>query len=871
MTSPFKFFIAFLILTASIHTACSQNIFSGYVVDSVGNPLSNATVMLYGDSLCKSKMVAYAMTNRAGKFTLSSDRNNGWILIRHLGYQNRILPLKSISNQKISLREERQSLEEIVVKGHYAGVRLSGDTVMFDAEHFKNGFEENVSQLLQKLPGVSVDEDGTVSYGGKIIGTILLDGKDVLTQSSNGMLVNNMQADIIRGVEVIRHYKSNNPMSFNEESDGMALNLKTSKHSKFSGYADGKYGYDNRYRMKTFGILPSEKFSLMAILSSNNIGEPALSFSDYIRKKVSHSSVSGNDVSFSLTGMEAELLYKTQDYFKDKGHLLTIDSKYVPSKNLTLILSTMLYHTDLSGKGSNEEIFFNDSNDVVLNTESANRRHGGIITSYAEVGWRPLRNLIVQTNFNFLTNDIHLRQEETGNTVNANDYNQLNKQAETNFDGNFLTKLLLKNHTLKVGGSVGWHTQNRDFDLSSAYWYLSVSNNGYDDDGYFYHDRIKTHRLLVRANAGDEVSISKNYLLDIHANFDYSHIDDYAERQPNDTALEIIKQLGAEVLFKKVEGKLRYSLGLGCSVYSDVFGKFDKAHLFPRLDLSYSILKNKTITVSYNRTGSLTDFEKISRLYRLDSYYSLTEGADFDGPFQISNQVILSFSDIDAGNNTYIFAHASWERSRHSLTPHIMRDSIVSITRNMIDRATNSYQFFISCDKRYIFGLPLDMKMKVMAFYMTSPSVTNGNISDIDNEKVDFNLKAASRFKFPVNVEISCGYAWLKNHIKNYEQEYITRELTSQARLLFNKGNWRNAVGVEYQTTRVDGYDEELFNLNFSVEYKFKRFAFSVKANNLLHLKTNYWRKTRISEYLSVSEYYRRMPGYLMAGVKYNI
>ena len=137
-----------LIMICQHYCARSQTLVNGYVVNEDGAPVTNATVMLYGDSLCRTKAAAFAITDRNGKFALAAKGQDGWIQVRHLGYQNLILPLKDADDKKLILQEEKNSLEEIIVKGRYTGMRMSGDTVMFDTNHFKNGFEDNVGQLL---------------------------------------------------------------------------------------------------------------------------------------------------------------------------------------------------------------------------------------------------------------------------------------------------------------------------------------------------------------------------------------------------------------------------------------------------------------------------------------------------------------------------------------------------------------------------------------------------------------------------------------------------------------------------------------------------------------------------------------------------
>ena len=54
------------------------------------------------------------------------------------------------------------------VKGNYSGIKTKGDSVIFDVNHFKTGAEENVSDVLRRLPyGMEVSETGKVKYEGE--------------------------------------------------------------------------------------------------------------------------------------------------------------------------------------------------------------------------------------------------------------------------------------------------------------------------------------------------------------------------------------------------------------------------------------------------------------------------------------------------------------------------------------------------------------------------------------------------------------------------------------------------------------------------------------------------------------------------------
>ena len=93
-----------LIMISQHYCAHSQTLVNGYVVNEDGAPVTNATVMLYGDSLCRTKAAAFAITDRNEKFALAAKGQDGWIQVRHLGYQNLFLPLKELKAELLLSR-----------------------------------------------------------------------------------------------------------------------------------------------------------------------------------------------------------------------------------------------------------------------------------------------------------------------------------------------------------------------------------------------------------------------------------------------------------------------------------------------------------------------------------------------------------------------------------------------------------------------------------------------------------------------------------------------------------------------------------------------------------------------------------------------
>ena len=70
------------------------------------------------------------------------------------------------------------------MKSNFYGVSVSGDTVKFKTDYFKDGTEETAGELLNKIPDMEVSENGNVSYAGKPVDKVLMDGKDVFSSGS---------------------------------------------------------------------------------------------------------------------------------------------------------------------------------------------------------------------------------------------------------------------------------------------------------------------------------------------------------------------------------------------------------------------------------------------------------------------------------------------------------------------------------------------------------------------------------------------------------------------------------------------------------------------------------------------------------------
>ena len=93
-------------------------------------------------------------------------------------------------------------MPEINIKGNAMVAKRRGDTLVFAADRFKRADAIKLEELLKHVPGFRVDENGRISFNGKEIKKLLLDGED-LTAENYQLLSRNLRSLMIDSIQVV--------------------------------------------------------------------------------------------------------------------------------------------------------------------------------------------------------------------------------------------------------------------------------------------------------------------------------------------------------------------------------------------------------------------------------------------------------------------------------------------------------------------------------------------------------------------------------------------------------------------------------------------------------------------------------------------
>ena len=154
---------------------------TGVVKDSIGAPLEMANVIAL-DTVAK-KVASYGFTDAKGRFRLDLKKNTTYnIKLSYVGFKeiSTFIKTKETSITKNFTMFEDNMLDGINIVAKMP-VTVKGDTIIYNADSFKNGSERKLKDVLEKLPGVEVNDAGQIEVEGKAVEKIMVDGKEFFT------------------------------------------------------------------------------------------------------------------------------------------------------------------------------------------------------------------------------------------------------------------------------------------------------------------------------------------------------------------------------------------------------------------------------------------------------------------------------------------------------------------------------------------------------------------------------------------------------------------------------------------------------------------------------------------------------------------
>ncbi len=231
MKSSMKYILLLLVSFLAAGNAYGQErILEGIVVD--GTDKESVTGVIVTLSNAENKIIRHATTNSKGEFRISTtaDLEGCTLNFAMMGYEKHTVPVSGITAPiRVELNPAVTNIKEIRIKA--PDISLRNDTLIYDAGKYTAAQDQNIGDVLKRLPGVDVKDNGQIEYQGKPINKLYIEGND-LVGGKHGLATQNISPKDVKSVEVMENHQPIKSLKDIDYSENAAINLKLQDDAK---------------------------------------------------------------------------------------------------------------------------------------------------------------------------------------------------------------------------------------------------------------------------------------------------------------------------------------------------------------------------------------------------------------------------------------------------------------------------------------------------------------------------------------------------------------------------------------------------------------------------------------------------------------
>lgn len=252
----------------------AQTTISGEVHNEKKQPVYNASVMLL--RVADSLPMAYTFSDEKGHYQLVTQSEEAKLLLAVYGF-NLKRQFKEVENKTqtvdFTVVEEALQLKEVSVKSEK--IWGGNDTVNYVVDAFRDTTDIVIADVLKKMPGIEVKDDGKVEYKGKPISKFYIENMDML-QGRYNLATTSIAASDVASVQVMENHQEVRALQNIQFSDNVALNIKLKENAKgtFALMADLGAGWADslQYEGGLTGMYFAKRDQFLGTLKANNSG-----------------------------------------------------------------------------------------------------------------------------------------------------------------------------------------------------------------------------------------------------------------------------------------------------------------------------------------------------------------------------------------------------------------------------------------------------------------------------------------------------------------------------------------------------------------------------------------------------------------------
>jgi hypothetical protein len=868
--------ISLVSLLLSSIISFGQISFKGVISDTLKNPLELASIVAINKET--NGFESYVITDDLGQFKLNLKENTSYnIQISYIGLKtiNDNISTSQVNLVKDYVLKAEFALEEVELV-YKMPVAIKGDTLVYNADAYKNGSERKLEDIIEKLPGVEINESGQIEVEGKVVNKLMVNGKDFFDGDTK-IATKNIPSNAVDKIQVLRNYAEVGQLSsVRNNQDNVAINikLKEGKESFWFGNVTAGTGSapnETLYLAQPKLFYYSPKYSINFIGDLNNIGEVALSRRDIRGFGGGFNTPSRNSgTSINLGDNSLNFLTNQGNALKIENKLATANFSYSPNKALDLSGFLILNNSKILSREVNFVQYSNQNlniPDESTEQDSNERSNQGLVKLSAS--YKP--NFNNQIDYDVLARMSDDKQQQsifssvTGNTnqtdeVTPYNINQNLKYYYTLDEDNIFA--FESQHVLKNEDPIYNAILDNIPNVATAYTNTANAlglNTSLSEYNLGQNRRIKSNQLDAKLDYYHIINSKSNLNLTLGTILSYQAFDSsifqFLEdstmfnptpnfnqgRAKNDINYNFADvYLGLHYRFRT--GKFTFTPGFSVHSYGNKNSQFGETvednffKLLPDFEARIQFKKGESLTLNYSMRNQFTDVTRLAEGLVLNSYNSLQYGEP-DLQNALSNNVSLRYSSFNLFNYTNVFVRAAYSNNI---------DQIRSLTNfeNVI-RTSTFFNSSFADENVNVFGRVQRTFGKIRA--SINASFNYSKINQFIQERRSLNEGFTqtytpgirTNFKVAPNVSINYRYTITNNNQGNRETTFITRAPSIDFDAYILK---KITFKTKYSYTTQDlgnGESQSFQNWNASLSYRKDRDAkweYELNAVNILNI-----------------------------------
>ncbi len=838
------FLILFLFFWGGLQPSLygQEFIIQGQITDSLHKPLAYANIM--AERLTKASKTIFALSDEKGRYSLRLLKKFKYkISVSYMGYKPYIFMLDSLStsqNRNIVLETNNQQLDEVTIITDVA-VKVTKDSIVYKTDKFITGNERKLKDLLKKLPGVEISQNGSISVMGTKVSKVLVEGNTFFGGGTK-FAIENIPADAVDKVTAIKDYQKVAFMKGLTDEQKMVINIKLKQGKKNFIFGDLTAGIGNQqyYYAKSniFYYSPERNFSFIGNI--NNTGQEPITFEDFRHFEQSDtgdldllksSFKSFNEISmfafntpFTKKKQEFAAL-EWQEFFNKK---ITLKSFVVASKNKTLL------------HRFNHNTYFDNFQNLLEETIDNQKKRGNVyLMGKLTLGYKPKifqffeYNLLAKKNNSIVNNDIEAVLNNNNQFIKKDGHKNL-FSIDQDLSGHYkinrhhTLRLLMNDKYTNKKPLNTWQSNNNilsgliplenrpvynihqeDSFLSHIlngeikhYWLINNKNHIYSSFGlHIQQQNLTTKSFQVLQNDSINDFTSANF----NNNFEMKYEDLYI-------GLQYKRRFGKWILKPGLfEHKFTWK-----TKNNSPWTKHYAYLLFPEMQIEIQNNNFNNIKIKYQLKSSIPEVYDYLSYFYIKDFNSIAKGKP-----TIENEIYHSFSfkwkNYKLTNKQSYRLHIEYKKKIQSLQHAVVINGVNSYLEPIIvklpQHVLSTRLFYKKKMKKWYYSL------SPYYFYSQYTQKINSHWLKTQSFNQLYNLKIATLFKKYPNLQFNLSTVFSNSYSKNISFKYS--EYKPSLELSYEYKNF--SYKMDFTQSYLDNPQQKTNSyslINFSVFYQ---------------------------------------------------